>query len=185
MPPPIWLETERLALRPFGPEDLRWFLDLYRDPDVARYIGGSRPAAELEDLFRTRVLDYYDAHPGLGIWMTIERATGDFVGFHLLNHLRGEPDIQVGYALLQDRWGLGYATEMAGALLRYGFRTLRLPRIVAITNIPNVASQRVLEKIGLLRGPDRTLTHPFYAAQGPMTWYERDREAWLAARADS
>jgi len=122
------------------------------------------------------------AHPQTGArdaWATIERASRRCVGFHVLNHIQGEPDIQVGYALFADAWGQGYATEMARALLAYGFTRLDLPRIVAITNQGNVASQHVLLKAGLCRKGDRLLAHPAYAEQGPMAWFEADRADWL------
>lgn len=183
--PNAWLETGRLALHAFTPYDEPWFAELYADDRVARFIGGVKTRDQAGELFRSRVLAYYAEHLGFGIWQTVERATGRPVGFHLLNHLRGESDIQVGYALVPDVWGRGYATEMALALLDYGFTRQRLPRIVAIANPPNVASQRVLVKIGLARKGDRTLADPFYAAQGPMAWFERDRDAWLAERAAS
>ena len=69
------------------------------------------------------------------MWATIERATGAVAGFHVLNHIQGETDIQVGYALFTDFWGRGYATEMAMALLHYGYGTLGLPQINAITDL--------------------------------------------------
>ena len=55
---------------------------------------------------------------GLGIWATIERASGAPIGLHLINHIRGETDIQVGYLLYPEFWGKGYATEGARAALR-------------------------------------------------------------------
>ncbi len=171
--------TPRLTLRPFTPADLEWFVALYADPEVTRYLGGIRDRAAAADLLQHRILRYYDEHPGLGIWLTIERSTGERVGFHLLNHIQGETIVQVGYALLKPAWGKGYATEMAAAVVRYGFIDLQLPRISAMTNRPNVASQRVLEKIGLQRRGERSFPHPAYASQGPMAWFERDAGDWL------
>lgn len=131
-------------------------------------------------MLETRILEYYEKHPGLGIWMTVENATGARLGFHLLNHIQGETIIQVGYALAREAWGRGFATEMAMAVLRYGFRELRLPRIVGMTSMGNVASQRVLGKIGLERRGERAFPHPAYAAEGPLAWFEREADAWLA-----
>jgi hypothetical protein len=93
------LTTERLTLRRFTPGDLDWFAELYSEPDVARFLGGVKSRAGAEERLNVRILQYYDEHPELGIWMTLERATGRRVGFHLLNHIRGESIIQVGYAL--------------------------------------------------------------------------------------
>lgn len=180
--PGIWLETDRLALRAFTPADADWLAGLYADADITRYLGGLKSRAQVEELMRTRILDYYDAHPGLGMWVTLERASGLRAGFHLLNHVHGEPDIQLGFVLDKPAWGKGYGTEMAIAVVRYGFVDLALARIVGIANLPNVASHRVLEKAGLRRRGERTLSHAAYADQGPLAWFERDRDDWLAER---
>jgi RimJ/RimL family protein N-acetyltransferase len=177
-----WLVTDRLALRRFTGDDLAWLVDLYSDADVARYVGGTKTAAEIAEMLDVRILKYYDANPGLGIWMTIDRATRAPLGFHLLNHIQGESLIQVGFVLSKAAWNKGIGTEMAFALLRYGFADLGLPRIVGITHRENRASQHVLLKIGLHRQGERTFTHPAYASAGPMAWFERDAADWLAER---
>ena len=133
-------------------------------------------------MLRTRILDYYERNPGLGIWMTVERRTSTGIGFHLLNHIQGESFIQIGYALDEPFWGRGYATEMAGAVLRYGFRDLGLPRLHAIATLDNHASHRVLLKIGMKRNGERAFSHPAYVEAGPMAWFERDRDAWMTER---
>jgi RimJ/RimL family protein N-acetyltransferase len=179
------LTTERLALRRFTPSDLDWLAALYGDPEVTRHLGGVKGRAQTREFLDARILRYYDEHPGLGIWMTLDRATGAAVGFHLLNHIRGESIIQVGYALARPAWGKGYASEMAEAVLGYGFRELRLPRIAGMTSKQNHASLRVLEKIGLERRGERAFPHPDYAAEGPLAWFEREAAAWLAERAPS
>ena len=178
-----WLRTDRLALRRFTPDDLDWLAALYSDADVTRHLGGVKDRRQAEALLTTRILQYYDEHPGLGIWMTVERATGTRVGFHLLNHIRGESIIQVGYTLAKPAWGRGFATEMAAALLRYGFRDLALPRIAGVASLQNLASQRVLAKIGLQRRGERAFPHPDYASEGPMAWFEREAAGWLADHA--
>ena len=177
-----WLETARCGLRRFTPDDRDWLCDLYADEEVTRYLGGVRTPAQVDELLQTRILEYYDAHPGLGIWMTIERATGARLGFHLLNNIQGESIIQVGYSLTRAAWGRGFATEVAAAVLRYGFVDLGLPRIAGMANLGNVASQRVLEKIGLERRGERAFPHPAYAAEGPMAWFERAADAWIAGQ---
>ena len=95
------------------------------------------------------------------------------MGLHLLNHIQGESIVQVGFILAKPAWGRGFATEMALALLRYGFTDLALPRIVGIAAQSNLASQHVLSKIGLERHGERAFSHPAYASQGPMAWFER------------
>ena len=162
--------------------DLDWLAALYSDAEVTEHLGGLKTRTQVADMLRTRIIEYYDTHPGMGMWMTIERATGDQLGFHLINNIQGETIIQVGYGLLKPHWGKGYATEMAEALLRHGFQTLNLPRIAGIATLPNVASQRVLEKIGLTRNGERFFPHPAYASSGPLAWFERERDDWLSER---
>jgi len=177
-----WLTTERLALRRFTADDIDWLAELYRDADVTRYLGGLRDRRGAEELLNVRILQYYDLHPGLGIWMTVERTTNERIGYHLLNHIQGETIIQIGYGLAKAAWGKGFGTEMAAAVLRYGFVDLKLPRVAGITHIDNVASQRVLQKIGLHSRGTRFFPHPAYAANGPMAFFEREATDWLAER---
>ncbi|MCE5233873.1 MAG: GNAT family N-acetyltransferase [Mizugakiibacter sp.] len=174
--------SARLALRRFTVADRALLYRLHRDPRVMRFAGGVLDRAASEAMLHERILDYYAQHPGLGVWATLERASGACVGLHLLNHIRGEAHIQVGYLLFPEYWGRGYATEMASAVLRYGFAALGLAQIVAITDRANADSQHVLLKIGLQHRGERSLTHPAYAKQGPLAWFERDAADWLAER---
>jgi RimJ/RimL family protein N-acetyltransferase len=177
------LTSERLLLRRMTADDLELLVRMHSDPRVMRYGGGVRDRAGSEAMLRERILEYYADHPGLGVWATIERATGACVGIHNLNHLYGEPDIQVGYMLYPEYWGRGYATEMCVALLRHGFGAVGLAKIVAITDPDNEASQHVLRKSGLVYIGERSLAHPNYAA-GPLRWFERDAADWLAEHPD-
>ena len=112
--------------------------------------------------------------------MTVERESSVRVGFHLLNHIRGESIIQVGFSLARSAWGKGFGTEMAFAVLRYGFVERNLPRIAGIASLQNHASQHVLTKIGLERRGERSFAHPAYASEGPMAWFEREAADWRA-----
>src|SRR5687767_4856251 len=147
--PGYWLTTERLALRRFTPDDIDWLANFHADEEITGYLGGTKDCAAVEEMLNVRILKYYEERPGLGGWATIERATGQRVGFHLVNNIQGETILQIGYGLIRPAWGKGYATEMAAAVLRYGFVDLKLPRIAGITHIDNVASQQVLLKVGL------------------------------------
>jgi [ribosomal protein S5]-alanine N-acetyltransferase len=178
------LTTARLALRRFTPADFEWLHGINGDAEVKRHMGGPATRAQTEALLRDRILGYYEQHPGLGIWVTLERATGAPIGFHLLNNIQGETELQVGYVLDRAYWGRGYATEMCAALLRYGFTQLALPRLHAITDQANVASQRVLLKAGLQRHGDRAFPHPAYAHAGAMAFFQRDAQDWLAQFGD-
>jgi RimJ/RimL family protein N-acetyltransferase len=177
-----WLTTDRLGLRRFTPADLDWLAEFYADAEVVRWVGGTKNRAEVSQMLEVRILKYYDDNPGLGSWMTIERATGTPIGFHLLNNIQGESYIQIGFVLGKPYWAKGFGTEMALALVRYGFVDLGLPQIVGITNLDNHRSQHVLQKVGLRRHGERAFAHPAYSAAGPLAWFERDAADWLAER---
>jgi ribosomal-protein-alanine N-acetyltransferase len=179
-----WLTTARLGLRRFRMTDLGWLSSLYADPEVTRFLGGTKTEAQVRSMLTTRILDYYYVHPGLGMWMTTEQATGAPVGFHLINHIQGESIIQIGFGLARPAWGRGFATEMASALLRYAFVDLDLDSIAGMASLANVASQHVLQKIGLHRRGERTFRHPAYSAQGPLAWFECTAADWKAEYPD-
>lgn len=181
------LESARLKLRRFTLDDEALLYRLNGDPAVMRYLGGPLTAEASRANLQGRILGYYEAHPGLGVWATCERAGGRCIGFHLLNQVMGEEMIQVGYRLFEADWGKGYATEMTIALLRYGFSVLHIPRLTANADLRNHDSQKVLLKAGLHRNGERVLRHPMYAAygaSGPVAYYERDAAGWLAEFGD-
>lgn len=175
------LTTARLKLRRFTAADESLLYRLNSDPEVMRYLGGVMSVEANREMLLSRMLGYYQEHPGLGAWATCERESGRCVGFHLLNSVKGEDEVlQTGYRLFREHWGRGYATEMNIALLRYGFADLQLPLLTANAHIDNIASQQVLIKSGLHRKGERTYSHPAYASLGPLAYFERDAESWLA-----
>lgn len=148
--PAPWLETLRIALREFVPEDID---DLYRldgDPRVMRFFGDGNPAPrEVTAVAMRRFLRYPLLYPDLGFWYATRRDTGAFIGWFTLKYAGRSPDVEVGYRLLHRAWGKGFATEGASALVHFGFDDLGLHRIIGVTHPDNVASQRVLMKAGL------------------------------------
>lgn len=175
------LATPRLQLRRFTPADEDRLWQLNSDGRVMRFLGGVLSREKNRELLDQRILAYYDDHPGLGVWATIERRSGRCLGFHLLNHVQGQDEvIQVGYRLFPDAWGQGYATEMCRALLAYGFLRRRLPLLTANADPGNLASHRVLLKSGLQRHGERAWPGPSYAGLGPIPYFERTAAAWLA-----
>lgn len=169
--------TTRLTLRRFVAADLDFLVELYADEEVARFVGGIKTRDQAKEMLETRFLAYYDSFPGMGIWMTLEKATGLPVGLHLINHIQGESLIQIGYIIARSAWGMGYATEMCRALMPYAFTELKLSHLCAITDPENLASQRVLLKVGLERRGERTFGHPAYAG-GPLAFFEIEAQAW-------
>lgn len=93
---------------------------------------------------------------GYGWWAVEVRETGEFVGFTGLDDVDEETPfdgVEIGWRLARTAWGHGYATEAARAALAYGFDTLRLPELVALTTATNTRSQAVMRRIGMTRDP--------------------------------
>jgi RimJ/RimL family protein N-acetyltransferase len=142
--------TERLSLREFTDDDLPDLMRLDTDPRVMRFIGNGRAlAADAVPQVLRRVRRYYDVYPNLGVWRAQRRDSGEFVGWFCLKYIPRTVEVEVGYRLLPEAWGQGYATEGASALVRYGFEEVGLARIVGLTHPRNAASQNVLLKAGL------------------------------------
>jgi ribosomal-protein-alanine N-acetyltransferase len=149
-PPAPWLETLRLELRVVVPGDFHDLFRLDSDPRVMKYIADGKPATRDAVAQRLkRFIRYPALYPDLGVWRTARRDTGAFIGWFALNYAGKSTDIEVGYRLLPEAWGQGYATEGAKALVDYGFDDLDLDRIIGLTHPGNKASQRVLMKAGL------------------------------------
>ncbi len=148
--PPPWLQTLRLDLREFVAGDFDDLYRLDRDPLVMRYIWDGRLSTR-EDVAASirRVPRVYALYPGFGTWRASRRDTGAYIGWFTLKYVPKTVDVEVGYRLLHDAWGKGFATEGACALVDYGFDDLGLDRIIGVTHKDNFASQRVLLKAGL------------------------------------
>lgn len=149
----VYLETERLILRRFTPDDLDDLVALDSDPEVMRWVTGApTPREELEHDILPAWLAYYERGDRYGFWAAIVRATGEFLGwFHFRPpHGSDDPDVaELGYRLKRAAWGRGYATEGSLALIDKGFQELGVRRVVALTAEEHAASRRVMEKAGL------------------------------------
>ena len=141
------IETERLRLRMFRPDDLDDLARLFSDSDVLRYVGDGKPVnREESDKALKSIIEHWTTH-GFGRWAVIDKNTQEFVGFGGLRSLLGTPEVV--YHLASAHWGKGLATELTRASLRFGFETHQFERIVAITKPPNAGSIHVMEKIGM------------------------------------
>jgi ribosomal-protein-alanine N-acetyltransferase len=129
--------------------DLGALHELYADPGAMRYAGGATSSVDESEGRLRRLIEHHERH-GFSLWAIVERESGNVVGDAglVLYEFRG-PEIELAYRLKTPAWGRGYATEAASAWVVYGFDELALRRIVAVTNAENVASQRVLEKVGM------------------------------------
>ena len=147
------LETDRLILRPFAPDDVENLVSLDADPDVMRFINGGEPTSrdEVEREILPHFLALQARGTGYGFWAVDEKSTGEFLPwFHLRPHADGDPgEPELGYRLKRMAWGKGYATEGSLALIQHAFVELGATRVYAETMAVNAASRRVMEKAGL------------------------------------
>ncbi len=145
------LETNRLILRHLELDDLDSLYALYCDPDIVRYIpDASRSYEETrEELEWHR--NGHPRHPELGLWATIHKETGKFIGrCGLLPwKIDGQNEVEVAYLISKAYWGQGLGTEAAQAILEYGFEKLNLSRLICLIDEENLASIKVAEKIGM------------------------------------
>lgn len=143
------LETTRLLIRKFTFDDLDELIELRLDPEVNKYLGGTRlqnPAA-----ITKRMQFYIDCYAqfGFGAGAVIWKPTGEMCGWSGLQPLEETGEIEVGYGMAQKFWGKGIGYECALAWLKYGFETANLERIVAVASPENTGSWRIMEKCGM------------------------------------
>jgi len=129
--------------------DLDLLIEQRSDPEVNRYLGGTRlqnPAALAKRI--EFYISCYDKF-GFGSSAMIWKETGEVIGSAGIQPLEDTGEIEVGYTLIKRFWGRGLATEAARAWLEFGFDKCGLDRIVAVAFLENRASQRVMEKLGM------------------------------------
>lgn len=146
------LDTARLTLRPFDASDADDLYALQGDPFALRY-WDSEPWTDRSSVERFLTGCRQLADEGRGVRVAIERTgDGSFVGWITFNSWNpGFRSASLGYCLRPVSWGQGYATEAARALLGWAYATLDLNRVQAETDTRNLASARVLEKLGFIR----------------------------------
>ena len=156
------LKTERLVLRAPVPEDAEALAPMYADPEVMRYVGDGRTLTKAEtELSVRRMIERWELD-GFGLFTTLrqeDEAIIGRVGILIWNSDTWEPttrappsgptEVEVGYTLGRDFWGLGYATESAGAVRDYALNGLGAERVIALIIHGNTPSENVARKLGL------------------------------------
>ena len=143
------VETDRLILRRFSPDDLDSLSEILSRPEVMRYMPGGEPYPR-ERSARTlqSIIDHWEQH-GFGWWAICWKRNPQLIGWCGLSYLEELDETEVAFLMNSQFWGRGVATEGAHASLRYGFEELGLDRIIALAHVKNFASRRVMEKNGL------------------------------------
>lgn len=172
----IILMTARLSLRTFRHDDLPLYAALNADPEVARFLGGAI-TREHSDSIAEWANERYEEE-GLGLLAVERREDGAFLGMCGLHHQESYPDdVEVGWRLAHEHWGHGYATEAATAWLDHGFGSLVLPRVISITERPNVRSLAVMRRLGMVFDHDAEVEDNGVVFQAVV--YSVTRNRWL------
>ena len=145
----IIFETERLILRRFTEADTKLLLYLNSDPEVLKYLHEIplKDEAHSLQILKTVILPQYEKN--LGRWAIHLKENNEFIGWSGLKFRPELDEIDLGYRFVKTAWGKGYATEAASHTLKYGLQTLGLQTITGRAHIENIASIKVLEKIGM------------------------------------
>lgn len=143
------INTANLGLRAFSEMDVDDMHRILIGKDVLRYFPNSSPPAreQVERMIRN-LLKHWEQH-GYGLWAVETGSEGELMGRCGLLYLPETAEVEVDFILGNNFWGQGFATEAGQASLKYGFEILDLDTIVGIVHTENIASQRVLEKIGM------------------------------------
>ncbi len=141
--------TSRMIAARIIEDDYETLCILHADPQTMATLGGVRDAAVTRQFLDDK-LAHWERYRH-GVWMFRDRDTGAFIGRGLLEHIEvgGNHEVELGYTVSREYWRMGYATEMAGAMLCVGFSTLDVASIVAFTYPDNLGSRRIMEKSGL------------------------------------
>ena len=164
------LETKRLLLRHPVPEDLDAYYALYRDPEMRRYFPDGALTIEETREEVEWYLNGHPRHPELGLWATLLKETGQFIGrCGLLPWtIDGRYEVEIAYMIDKTFWGQGLGTEAAAGIQDYAFEQLGLTRLICLIDADNQASIRVAEKIGMAfekEGRDELGPFHLYALQ--------------------
>ena len=142
------LHTPRMVLTRICEADLPDLRRMYADPRVMATLGGIRSDDDTLALLQRQIAQW--ENNGFGRWTAREPGTGRFIGRGGLQRMEvgGRMEVEVGYALMPEFWGQGLATELASESVRVAFDVLQLPDLACFTLPTNLASRRVMEKVG-------------------------------------
>jgi RimJ/RimL family protein N-acetyltransferase len=162
------LETERLWLREFVPEDTDALARVLSDPETMRYYPAPLTRIQVGDWIERNRQRYQK--DGVGLWAMILKSTGELIGDCgvLRQEVAGEFLYEVGYHLRRDHWGQGFATEAAISCRNWAFTHLEIDRVISLIRPENQPSRNVAERNGMKIWKEldwRGLRHYVYAIQ--------------------
>ena len=148
---PVILETPRLLLRHLVLRDLEDLFAFYSDPEVVKYIPDAPHTYEETKEELEWFMNGHPKFPALGLWATIYKETGQFIGrCGLLPWtIDGQQEVEVAFAFSKAYWRKGLGSEVAQALAHYAFEQLHLSRLICVIDHDNQGSIAVATKIGI------------------------------------
>ena len=173
----IIFETERLVVRQFTMNDANEFFRMNSDPEVMQYIRPVKNQQETDHFLQANI-QLYQQQPLYGRWYAAEKSTGQFVGSFALIAIEGTDKMQIGYSLMPEFWGKGYATELTIEGLKYVFTKTSINIIYGVTEEPNTGSQNVLMKAGFKED------EVFMEGQKRLLRYMLEKEQWEKEQAE-
>ncbi len=143
------IETRRLILRHFIPDDADELYRIYSYPELFKYMSNEKPLLweQTGALISSLTKNWQQHH--FGVWAVVHKTSNKLIGHCGFKFLENTQEVQIGYLLLKSYWGRGLGTEAASVAVKYGFEIAKLEKIVAIAKPENIASRRVMEKVGM------------------------------------
>jgi len=144
------IETNRILLRKFEIDDFEDLFTIGSNKAINKYTGEEalKTEQEAKDIINNVTLLDYRKH-GYGRWATIYKPDNKLIGFAGLKYLDEVGETDIGFRFLPEYWGQGIGTEIATDILRYGFKQLKLNKIIAIADPKNIGSCKVITNIGM------------------------------------
>lgn len=176
----FYLETERLILRDLLETDVDGIYELDSDPVVHKYLGNNPIKSKEKAIEIIQFVQQQYKNLGVGRFAAIEKSSGDFIGWSGLKLNTGEKEslngktefYDIGYRLIPRYWGNGYATESSLKIVGFGFNKLNIETMCGAAEIDNIASNKVLKKIGL------KFINEFTYDNTKCNWYELNKEEY-------
>ncbi|KZL24193.1 GNAT family N-acetyltransferase [Pseudovibrio sp. WM33] len=179
------IETERLVLRRWEPRDLEGLVQMNADPQVMEFFPAVMSRQDSERMFERLMAK--QVKYGFGTPVVEERASGRFLGLCGLGvptypePLPFDPCVEIGWRFIPGAWGRGIAQEASRIWLRFGFETLRLDEIVSFTSAINQRSEKVMQRLGMVRDASADFDHPLIDEGHPLrrhVLYRLSRESF-------
>ena len=174
----IQIETPRLLLRLPRIDDLDPWAEMMADAEAAKFIGGVMPRSVSWRGLMTMIGAWHAT--GIGMFSVVEKSSGRWVGRLGPWMPEGWPGPEVGWALVRNCWGKGYATEGAEAATDWAFDHLKWSRVIHSIDPANVASQAVARRLGSHNLGPGTLPAPYHDSNVDI--WGQTRDEWRARR---